>query len=345
MNRLRELRALTAIRIKLFFREPEALFWVILFPLIMAFVLGFAFRNQSVGPSKISVAASAADVDPALVSALENGDFEVEWNPAGGIEEAARRVSRGALDAAVDSGSPPGLVYDPGREPSVLARHRIRDGLAGPGLAVRIADNPTKGAGNRYIDWLFPALLGMNLMGTGLWGIGFAIAEQRQKKLLRRFLVTPMRKSSYLLSFVASRLAFLAFEGAVLLTFGLFVLGVPMLGAAGALLLLAVAGALSFAGLGLLVASRPRTIEGISGLLNLVMMPMWLCSGVFFSYERFPEPVQAFCKALPLTALNDALRAVMLDGASLASQHSQLGVLALWGGLSFVSALRVFRWE
>jgi ABC-type multidrug transport system permease subunit len=195
------------------------------------------------------------------------------------------------------------------------------------------------------VDWLVPALLGMNLMGTGLWGIGFAVAEQRQKKLLRRFLVTPMKRSSYLLSFVISRLVFLVIELGVLLTFGLLILGVPLIGSVFAFTVLCLLGSLAFAGVGLLVASRPKTIEGISGVLNLVMMPMWLCSGVFFSYERFPAPVQVFCKALPLTALNDALRLVMLDGKSLGSLFAELAVLLLWGVLSFLVALKIFRWE
>jgi len=111
------------------------------------------------------------------------------------------------------------------------------------------------------------------------------------------------------------------------------------------LVLLIVLGASAFAGLGLLVACRAKTTEAVSGLMNLVMLPMWLMSGVFFSSERFPDAMQPFIQALPLTALNDALRAVMLDGASLASQWHKIAVLVAWGLISFVLALRWFRWS
>jgi len=109
-------------------------------------------------------------------------------------------------------------------------------------------------------------------------------------------------------------------------------------------ILLGTLGAVAFGGVGLLTACRAQKIETVSGLINLVMMPMWIFSGVFFSYQHFPAKVQPFIKALPLTALNDALRATILEGASLHSQSLRLLILALWGGISFVLALRWFRW-
>ena len=185
----------------------------------------------------------------------------------------------------------------------------------------------------------------MNLMGTGMWGIGFAIADVRRKKLLKRLTVTPMRRSSFFLSFIFSRLVFLVLEVLGLVLVGHFLLGVPFRASPLDFALLTVLGAFPFAGLGILVASRVRTIEGVSGLMNLVMMPMWLGSGVFFSYERFPEVVHPFLRLLPLTGLNDALRALMLDGEGLAAVVPELALLALWGALTFGLALRIFRWE
>jgi ABC-2 type transport system permease protein len=133
-------------------------------------------------------------------------------------------------------------------------------------------------------------------------------------------------------------------EVSILLTFGVLAFRMRVLGSIASIILLGCIGALSFGGLGLLTATRAQKIESISGLINLVMMPMWIFSGVFFSYERFPAAIQPFIKALPLTALNDALRATILEGASLASQSGRLLVLALWGGISFILALRFFRW-
>ena len=199
--------------------------------------------------------------------------------------------------------------------------------------------------GSRYVDFLFPGLLGMNLMGTGMWGIGFAMADVRRKKFLKRLMCTPMRKSSFFLGFILSRLVFLVLELAVLVGFAKFVLGVPFEGDIISFAIICFVGAATFAGLGILVASRARTIEGVSGLMNLVMMPMWLASGVFFSYERFPDAMHPFLQVLPLTALNDALRAVMIDGAGLLSLLPEIGIMLAWCVASFVVALKIFRWE
>jgi ABC transporter DrrB family efflux protein len=199
--------------------------------------------------------------------------------------------------------------------------------------------------GSRYIDFLIPGLLGLNLMGSGMWGIGFNIVQARRKKLLKRLLATPMRKSEYLLSYVLSRFVFMILEVAALVGFGWLVFDVRVHGSILDLLVVSVVGALAFAGLGMLTASRAQTLEGVSGIMNLVMMPMWIFSGVFFSYARFPDALQPVIKALPLTPLLDALRSVMIDGAPLTANLGRLAIIGLWGGLSFATALKVFRWS
>ena len=199
--------------------------------------------------------------------------------------------------------------------------------------------------GARYIDFLIPGLIGLNLMGSGMWGLGFAIVSARGKKLLKRFAATPMRRSHYLLSFILSRLIFLSLEVAALVGFARLVFGVVVRGSLIDLAVCAVVGALAFSGLGLLVAARPRTVEGVSGLMNFVMLPMWLLSGTFFSATRFPQWFQPLIKALPLTALNDVTRAVMNDGLPLLSHWPQLAIVLAWGLVSFAVALRIFRWQ
>src|SRR3989442_1364322 len=225
------------------------------------------------------------------------------------------------------------------REPEAIQRAR---GRADPLLA---RDERVTEPGSRYIDFLIPGLLGMNLMGSGLWGVGFSVVQARTKRLLKRFMATPMRKSHYLLSFVLSRLTFLFVEVAALVGFGWWIFDVGVRGSVAALAGITILGSLSFAGLGMLVASRARTIEAVSGLMNLVMLPMWILSGTFFSYARFPDAMQPLVRALPLTALNDALRAVMIDGAPLVHLGAPLGVVTAWGALSFAVALRIFRWR
>jgi ABC-type multidrug transport system permease subunit len=195
------------------------------------------------------------------------------------------------------------------------------------------------------VDFVVPGLLGMNLMGSGIWGLGFTIVDARRKKLLKRMIATPMSRTQFLASFVLSRLTMLIIEVGALVGFGLLVFGVPLRGSPLSLLVICLVSALAFGALGLLLASRARTIEGASGLMNLVMLPMWIFSGVFFSAERFPEALQPFIQALPLTAVNDALRASMLEGASWDRLAPELGIVAAWMVASFVLAVRLFRWR
>jgi len=199
--------------------------------------------------------------------------------------------------------------------------------------------------GSRYIDFLIPGLIGMGIMGNAVWGLGFAIVDARRKKLLKRIIATPMPRHYYLLSFLLWRILLLVAEVGIPLAFGVLVFGVPMRGSTVALVAMSMLGALAFSALGLLVASRVRTIEAVSGLANVTMVPMWIVSGVFFSSQRFPDLVQPLIKALPLTAVIDALRANMLQGAGFAQMAPQAGVLGAWLVVCFGLALRLFRWR
>ncbi len=266
--------------------------------------------------------------------------------------DAARlrlRNGRTALVVAVSGNSLAryDYFYDPSRPESVLARNAVDDALeraAGRQDLAQVTEHAFDEPGGRYIDFLVPGLLGMSLMGGGLWGVGFVTVDMRLRKLLKRFLATPMRRGDFLAGVMISRLLFMVPEVLVLLVFARLAFGVIIYGSLATVLLLILLGAVTFAGLGLLVASRARTLEAVSGLMNLVMLPMWLLSGIFFSSERFPAAAQPLIKALPLTALIDSLRAVMQEGASLASQMPQVGVLAAWAIVTFFLALRWFRW-
>ncbi|MFN0059023.1 MAG: ABC transporter permease [Planctomycetota bacterium] len=345
----RQTYELARVRVKLFFREPEAVFWVLVFPLVLAMILGWAFKQRPVEAQKIAVlspTAAGVEVQPLLASL--RGDAQLLIETIASAEDGERKLRYGHIAALVLPGPPLKLRYDPGRPEAAITSLRVeqalRRALAGAPAKVFEVEEVHE-TGSRYIDWLFPGLLGMNLMGTGIWGIGFALADMRQKKLLRRYLVTPMRKTSLLASFLCSRLVFLVLELSTLGAFAFLVLGVPMRGNVASFAVACLLGMLTFASAGLLIVSRARTLEAVSGIMNLFMMPMWLLSGVFFAYDRFPEAAHPFIRLLPLTALNDALRAIVLEGASLASLWMELGVLGAWAAVSFVLALKIFRWE
>src|SRR2546428_200602 len=338
------LAQLTLARMREFYREPEAIFWVFGFPIVLAFALGIAFKNRGPGELKVGVVRAAGD--SALAATLDRSPALAAGVLDTGVARVALRTGHIAL--LVVPGDPLVYRYDSTRTESRLARLEVDEALQrarGRADPLPARDERVTEPGSRYIDFLIPGLLGMNLMGSGLWGVGFSVVQARTKRLLKRFMATPMRKSHYLLSFVLSRLTFLFVEVAALVGFGWWIFDVGVRGSVAALAAITILGSLSFAGLGMLVASRARTIEAVSGLMNLVMLPMWILSGTFFSYAHIPDAVEPLVRALPLTALNDALRAVMIDGAPLVHLGAPLGVVTAWGALSFAVALRIFRWR
>src|SRR5712692_5686869 len=335
-------------RMKELKREPEVIFWVFVFPLLLAFGLGIAFRNKpGDATSVVIVAGPRAQDDVALLErSPQPGGFKIQVRDA---DTALRGFRLGKYDLVIEPDAQGGLQYryDPARPESVLARAQVDDAMqtaAGRHDVLQTKAATSSEPGSRYIDFLIPGLLGMNLMNSGMWGIGFALVDMRQRKLLKRFVGTPMRRGDFLLALLSSRLVLMLIEIGLLLTLGVIVFHMKVMGSVFSITLLGALGAVAFGGIGLLTASRAQKIESVSGLMNLVMMPMWIFSGVFFSYERFPAVVHPLIKMLPLTALNDALRATILEGASLTAQSGRLLVLVLWGGISFALALRWFRW-
>ncbi len=349
------LRELIVARLREFFREPEAIFWVYVFPLALALGLGLAFLDDP----KVSIHVGVVAVDDSrgvsdLIAALqtEAGFHAREVDETGGRYDLAK----GRLDILVVRERTPdpqteGLrfrfIYDPSRPSSALAREAVNSALqiaAGRSDPVATADVEVREPGSRYIDFLFPGLIGMNLMGGGLYGIGFVIVDMRVRKLLKRFRATPMRGSHFFLAMLGARLVFLVPEMIFLLSIAILGFGVPMKGNYLDLIAAVLLASLSFCGIGLLIASRARKLETISGLMNLAMLPMWLLGGIFFSAERFPDAFQPIIQALPLTATNDILRAILLDGQSILDRGAEVLTLVAWGGLGFLLSLKMFRW-
>lgn len=339
------LRQLILARLREFYREPEAIFWVYGFPLLIVVALGIAFRNKGVEQVAVAVVAGPRAQD--VAAALNRPPFKVEVADNDACRQRLRTGKADVVIVPATSGNGYEYMFDPSRPESVLARDKADDALqrdAGRRDPVAVADEAVTEPGSRYIDFLVPGLLGMNLMGGGLWGVGFVTVDMRIRKLLKRFLATPMRKRDFLAGIMLSRFVFMIPEMILLLAFAYFAFGVVNQGSWATVALLLVLGAFTFSGIGLLVASRARTLEAVSGLMNAVMLPMWVMSGIFFSPDRFPETAQPFIKALPLTPLIGALRSVMLEGAGIANVWPQMAALAAWGAVTFVLAIRLFHW-
>ena len=341
------LAQLTLVRYREFFREPEAVFWVLVFPLLLAAGLGIAFRNRAPDTTNVAVVNSDSAAVRTAEALRQSRDIKVSLMSDAGASEALRT---GDVALVVLQGGKGGLEYryDDTRPESQVARLMVDDALqraAGRRDPVPAQEQLVHERGSRYIDFLVPGLLGMNLMGSGIWGVGFAIVDARKKRLLKRLIATPMSRPQYLTSFVLSRLTLLIIEVGLLLGFGAAVFGVPFRGSLLTLISICVISSLAFTSLGLLVSSRVQTMEGASGLMNLVMLPMWIFSGVFFSASRFPDALQPFIQALPLTAVVDVLRANILRGAGWQVLAPDLAIILTWMVVSFLLALRLFRWR
>ncbi|MFO0936511.1 MAG: ABC transporter permease [Gemmataceae bacterium] len=338
---------LTVSSFKEFYREPIAIFWVYGFPLILCFILGLAFRNKPVEKIPIVVVQTDGPAVDALVSKLKS-DPRLKIDVMSDSE--ARNEFRTAKASLVVTPTPnsPGYSYlfEPNRPESVLAKAAVDVALLrqqNPNMAVPKEETLTE-PGGRYIDFLIPGLMGANLMGGGLWGVGFGIVDKRVKKLLKRLLATPMLKSDFIKSLVISRIYFTALQMAAFLLFAYLGYGIVVRGNYLALVIIMLLGTVCFSGFGLLVASRANKLESAQGLMNLVMLPSYLFSGVFFSSANFPDWSQPIISALPLTALNDGLRAVINDGAGLTGIVYPSIVMIGWSVVCYTIGGKLFRW-
>jgi ABC-2 type transport system permease protein len=348
MSRLEtsSLYQLTVTRLKLTLREPEAVFWIFVFPILLAIGLGIAFRNRPA--DVLPVGATTEQLTQAL--AADSGLKATQMDESAGVHALAVGTIVLLAEQSGDGMAGNGVVYqydntNPDARTARMIADRAIEVAAGRKDVVTATNELVHEKGSRYIDFVVPGLLGMNLMGSAMWGLGFSIVDGRQKKLLKRMVASPMPRWQYLMGYLLSRLIMLAVEVVVFLGFAKLVFGVPFRGPLWQLGLLCLLVSMVFSALGLLTASRARTMEAVSGLMNLVMLPMWILSGVFFSASRFPAIVQPLVRALPLTAAIDAIRGNMLQGVQLGQLTLQVGILLAWFAVPFAVALRIFRWK
>jgi ABC-2 type transport system permease protein len=346
-ERFSALRELTVSRFREIIREPEAVFWTFGFPILLAVGLGVAFRNKPAEAVHAGIVQSPETAE--LVKAIrEHENIVIEEYPSLDSAQAVLRTGRIAMIVVPGDAGHVDYMFDDTRPEARVARLTVDQAIqqgAGREDPVTTADSLSRDPGSRYIDFVIPGLIGMNIMGSTVWSLGYTIVDARRRRLLKRLIATPMSRMQYLLSFIIARLVLLVLEVGVVLAFALLAFGVPLRGSIFQLAAIVFTTAFAFGGMGLLISSRARTIEGASGLMNAAMMPMWVLSGVFFSAEHFPKIFQPIIQALPLTASIDALRATMLRGDAWTMLAPDIAILGVWGVVCGVIALKLFRWR
>ena len=337
---------LTLMRLREMGREPGILFWAFGFPVILSLALGIAFRAR--GPEPVVVGALpgiSAQVRQALT--LAKVTVKQVDNSVAEVELRSGRVNL-LLSPPAEPGQPLTYRFDPARAEARTARmtvNQILQRAAGQPEPQPVRDEEVHEPGSRYIDFLIPGLIAMNLMSGSMWGVAWVIVQMRVRKLLKRMLAAPMKRHHLLYAIGLARLVIIPLELIVILLFARLAFSVQVMGSYLALVTVAFAGSACFASMAIAVASRAENTETVSGLMNLITMPMFITSGVFFASSNFPESIQPVIRLLPLTAMCDGLRAVMIDGAGFVGVLPSLLILALWGVPSFLIGLRYFRWN
>lgn len=336
---------LIKVHVRSFFREPGVIFWAIFFPVLMAWALGLAFSEKSGVKASVYVV-GALDKDT-----ITERRFQIEGLPSATVidfksaskEEALRAMKKGIISLYITP-EQDGFVYhyDPANKEALslhLLLERILAGNTG-NMQMEAVTAP----GNRYIDFLIPGLIALGIMNSCLWGLGYSLIEFRMKKLLRRMVATPMRKTDFFISHALFRIAICLLETTILLFFAWLSFGLVIQGSWPGFLIMLLAGVICFSGISLLVASRTQSTQVGNGLINAVLLPMTILSGIFFSYHNFPEWAQKIIQYLPLTVLADAFRAIVNEGAETGSILLPALLLVCIGLICSIAGLKNFKW-
>ena len=356
---------------KLFFREPGVVFWSFGFPVVMAWILGIAFANKGEILRNVGIVTE----NPAAVSALPkwlheksgtvdnqlSGEAELEWKVgmnagdqarfrfrAMSEEEAVLALKRGQISLWIEGSPETNLSYrfDPdnadARLTYLLLETAFREKISSE---IKAEIRPLTMVGIRYVDFLIPGLMAMSIMNACLWGIGWNLIELRIKKLLRRIVATPLRKSIFLISHGLNRMILSAAEMLLLYIFAYFYFDIRIQGSLLALALVFLSGYCAFAGIAILISSRVQNTQSGNGMINIVTMPMFILSGIFFSYHNFPDWLIPYVEVLPLTMLTNSLRGIITEGIGLAQViQPSLGLFGI-GAVCFALGLKLYLWH
>jgi ABC-2 type transport system permease protein len=361
---------LILIHFREFVREPGIIFWSVIFPIAMAWVLGIAFSKQSELIQQIVLIENIRDPYPPFREFLNDAKqitkeihgenlscFEKTM-----ISDKLGKTSYRFISTDWDHGIlllkrgqvnlilkeyPDSLQYffDPLNPSAKTNFILLSSSINNEKLVYETATiSPLTQKGNRYIDFLIPGLLALGAMNSLLWGISYALIEMRSKKLMRRMVATPMKKSEFLISFFVARLSIAIIEALILCTFAYFYFRISLQGSFLALATIFLAGNIAFSGLAILISSRTANSRIGTGLINMVTMPMMILSGIFFSYYNFPDFAIPIIQKMPLTMMADSMRAVFIEGAGIKQIAVNSSVLTALGTCCFLIGLKIYKW-
>jgi ABC-2 type transport system permease protein len=376
-NRLYQLRHLTMAQVRELIREPGVLFWGILFPILMSLGLGIAFTKKAdvirkiavILPDRVTVSTdsssklvhflgtncetSTPDDQDSYTWKLTLKDkklgnsiflfYKMDW------KNAMMMLKRGTINVVlVENDGEIEYHFDPMNSDAQLSYLKLNGIIAG-GKIVASEGNPNiqplTVKGTRYIDFLVPGLITMGVMMSCMWGISYGIIEKRSKKLLRRLVATPMRKSHFLVALITVRIIMNFIESSVLFLFALIVFKIVIQGNIAALLVMFLAGNIAFAGIAVFVSSHTSNTEVGNGLINFVVFPMMVLSGIFFSYHNFPDWSLPVIQKLPLTMMTDGIRSIFNEGAGFNEVAIPVMILIATGIVFFSAGLKIFKWH
>lgn len=355
---LKQVLQLTSVIFKEFLRNPGIIFWSILFPILMAWGLGLAFTKQDQlirslawvqNPSGESTLTHEFPEDGeqlTIIAGNENAGITTYRMIPVTMDEAIEMIKKGKSTLIFDESSGDANYYFDSNNPvAQLAYLHLSRYIMDPGNSMSTANiRPIETVGARYIEFLIPGLIAMNIMFSCMWGISYNLIDKRIKKLLRRMVATPMKKSAFMTAQFMARLGLTAIEIIIIYIFAYFYFDITIQGGFWPFFLLFLAGNVAFTGIAVFVSSRTSNSQIGNGLINLVTMPMMILSGIFFSYHNFPDWAIVFIEKLPLTLLADSMRSVFNEGAQIADIAPATGVLCLFGLLFFSVGIRIYRW-
>ncbi len=329
--------AVMVARNKEFLRDRASLGWNLFFPVLVLF--GFSFISS--GNQATFKVAVLGGVPTSADRAEFYDTHHVQFVAVGSLDEAMRKVGQHRFDMLIDPGESPRYWINSSSSKGYLVE-RVLWGSSPPG---HYHKETVEGREIRYIDWLIPGLLSMNMTFSAMFGVGFVMVRYRKMGVLRRLKATPLSAFQFLSAQVASRLILIV--GATVLVYvgSNLILHFQMVGSYFSLISIFLLGSVCMVSLGLLMAARTASEELAGGILNLVTMPMMFLSGVWFSLDGAPGWVRGIAQALPLTHINDAARAVMTDGASFAAVLPDVAVLAAMTMVFLALGAWTFRWE